>query len=387
MVSENPLFREYKIAFLIDSLGMGGAERMMVSILKYLQGEVFVPRVAVFKTRDGNPIANEIASLGVAVDFLSIPYLRDLSALPRLLQYLKRTGADLIHTQLEFANALGNLAAKLRHLPSVCTIHTMPSQEMSVKSWAHQMFELWSLNNFCDRIIAVSEEARLFHLKISGAPEDQTLTIYNGVEINRFKGQDDERFPLRRELGIPPEADVLVTVAVLRELKGIQFMIRALPQILAARPKTYYLVAGDGDYHTTLEAEAQRAGVTERVIFTGMRTDVPRVLAAGDVFVLPTLTEALPTVLAEAMASRLPVIASAVGGIPEMVIDGENGLLLQPGDPQALAAACINLLSKPAQCEKMGNRGWQIVNEKFNVERQVERLKKIYLDLLKKYER
>ncbi len=379
--------RKYNISFLIDGLGMGGAERMMIPILKQLRGEDFEPRVAVFQVREGNPIAKDLQALGITVDYFPVPYLRDLGAIPRLVKYFKQTGADLVHLQLELADTLGSVASRLARIPSVSTLHTMPSQDMSLKTWAHQTIEFWSLRLFCDRVISVAEEARKFHLKISGASEKKNITIYNGIDLTRFAHLDGARDALRRELGIPSDAEVLITLAVLREPKGIQFMIEAMPAILAARPNAYYLVAGDGSHRAALEEHASRAGVERRVVFAGMRSDVPRVLAASDVFVLPTLTEALPTVLAEAMACRLPIVASAVGGVPEMVADGVNGKLVQPARPEELTRACVELLSNPALREQMSQRGWEIVNDKFNVEGQVERLKNLYRGLIKQYGR
>jgi len=123
------------------------------------------------------------------------------------------------------------------------------------------------------------------------------------------------------------------------------------------------------------------------VIFAGLRNDIPRLLSASDIFVLPTLTEALPTVLAEAMAARLPIVACAVGGVPEMVTDGENGRLVSAGIPRELSDACIALLAVPEVRKKMGEKGWQIVNEKFNIQEQVGQLGKLYLELIGDYGR
>jgi glycosyltransferase involved in cell wall biosynthesis len=121
------------------------------------------------------------------------------------------------------------------------------------------------------------------------------------------------------------------------------------------------------------------------VIFAGMRKDVPRLLAASDIFVLPTLTEALPTVLAEAMAARLPIIASRVGGVPEMVVDGQNGCLVEAGDVDGLITACKTLLSRPQKCADMAAQGWEVVQQKFNIERQVDQLEQLYLEQLQAY--
>ena len=385
MISSTDPKRKHNIIFLIDGLGMGGAERMMVPILKHLNKDEFSPRVCVFQEKDGNPIADDLRDIGVPVDFLPIPFLRDITALPRLRKYLRESNADIVHTQLEFADTLGNMAAKLLGLPSVCTIHTLPPQDVSTRSKSHQVVERFSLRWFCDRVIAVSEEARAYYLHLGGVKASQIVTIYNGIDMTIFDSMNIERSSLRRELGIPVDAHLITTVAVLREPKGIQFMLQALPAILSFDPRAYYLIVGDGPHSKALQNEAGKLLQNDRIVFTGMRRDVPRILAASDIFVLPTLTEALPTVLMEAMACRLPVIASAVGGIPEMVINGENGILVFPGDSSQLSDACISLLRDDEVRRSMGVQGRRIVHEKFTIRGQVERMTHLYRELIEIY--
>jgi len=376
--------RNYKIAYVIDGLSMGGAERLMVPILKHLSQTNFEAHVCALQSKDGNPMADEIRALGIPVNCLDIEHLRDWNALPRLIRYLKANDIDLVHTQLEFANILGNISARFLHLPSVCTIHVMPSLDVKTKSKLHQKLEWFVLNHFCNRVISVSEEARQYHLHISGASPSRVSTIYNGIDLSNFLSleRDLERANVRTELEIPYDANLLTTVAVLRPQKGIQYMIRALPAILASNPNTYYLVAGDGSHRDILVEEVNKSGVSDRVIFAGMRKDVPRLLTASDIFVLPTLTEALPTVLAEAMAARLPIIASQVGGVPEMITDGQNGCLVGPEDVEDLAQACMDLLTNPEKRAAMSAEGWKIVNQKFNIEKQVDLLEALYFDQL-----
>jgi glycosyltransferase involved in cell wall biosynthesis len=379
--------RKYKIAYVIDGLGMGGAERLMVPILKHLSRTQFEAHVCALQSKDGNPMAEEIRALGIPVECLEIKHLRDLNGLQRLIKYLKSVDADLVHTQLEFANILGNISAKYLHLPSVCTIHVMPSLDVKTKLKLHQRAEWLALRHFCDHVISVSEEAREYYIQISGVAADRISTIYNGIDLSAFPGlnQGIERSEVRAELGIPTDAKVLTTVAVLRPPKGIHYMIQALPEVLASNPDAYYLVVGDGSHRNPLIEEVKKANVNDRVIFAGMRKDVTRLLAASDIFVLPTLTEALPTVLAEAMAAKLPIIASRVGGIPEMINDGENGCLVEPQDLTGLAFACIHLLRDPEKRLIMGAAGWNIVNQKFNIERQVDKLEGLYLEQLNAY--
>jgi glycosyltransferase involved in cell wall biosynthesis len=379
--------RKYKIAYLIDGLSMGGAERLMVPILKHLNPEHFEAHVCAMQSKEGNPMADEIRTLGVPVDCLDIKHLRDVNAIPRIIRYLRGVGADLVHTQLEVANILGNVSAKLLRLPSVCTIHVMPSLDVKTKTRLHQKAEWFVLRHFCDRVISVSEEARQYHIDISGTATNLVTTIYNGIDLSGFLNMDyaHERNAVRAELRIPRDANVLVTVAVLRPPKGIQYMIRALPAILAVHPNTYYLIVGSGSHHSALLEDVKKADVKERVIFAGMRKDVSRMLAASDVFVLPTLTEALPTVLAEAMAAKLPIVASRVGGIPEMIANGQNGFLVPPEDLTGLVKACNHLLEHPEKRSDMGSEGWKTVRQKFSIERQIDQLEELYFSQLQAY--
>jgi glycosyltransferase involved in cell wall biosynthesis len=379
--------RKYKIAYLIDGLSMGGAERLMVPILQHLSREHFDAYVCAMQSKDGNPLAEAIRSLGIPVECLNIKHLRDADAIPRLISYLRGINADLVHTQLEAANVLGTVSAKLLRLPSVCTIHVLPSMDVKAKTRLHQRLEWLILRYFCNRVISVSEEARQYHIRMSRTPADRVETLYNGIDVSDFVDMDyaGTRKAVRAEFRIPLDANVLVTVAVLRPPKGIQYMIRSLPGILTSHPNTYYLVVGSGSHQDALQEEVKNAGVTGRVIFAGMRKDVPRMLAASDVFVLPTLTEALPTVLAEAMAARLPIVASRVGGIPEMIANGQNGILVQPEDLDALTRACNHLLDHPEKRADMGAEGWKIVRQKFSIDRQVDQLKQLYLSQLQAY--
>jgi glycosyltransferase involved in cell wall biosynthesis len=374
--------QRYRNVFLIDALGMGGAENLMVSFLNHFDRTHFETRVCVLGVRQGNPIAGQIEELGYPVDMVPISRLRDATAMPRLLHYLREQEVDILHTQLEHANTLGNLVAALQGIPSVCTLHTFDDPPRGTsKYWRYQLM-WWSLRANCDRVLAVSEGTRQHHIRVGGLPPDKIVTMYNGIDLTRFARTPADRSRMRSALGIPPDATVLMTVAVLRQPKGIQYMLDALPAVLESAPDVYYLLVGGGPYEAELKALAAERGVTDRVVFTGMRQDVPDLLAAGDVFVFPTLGDALPTVLAEAMASRLPIVACEIGGVPEMVEDGVNGLLVPSADAARLAEACIRLAGDPARREEMGRAGYAIAQQRFEVHAQVDNLVNLYFELL-----
>jgi glycosyltransferase involved in cell wall biosynthesis len=214
-------------------------------------------------------------------------------------------------------------------------------------------------------------------------PPEKVCTIHGGIDLTRFTRLALEtRQRKRRELGIAEKARLMTTVAVLRPNKGIQFMIDALPEILRALPDVRYLVVGSGPHEQSLKEHATNTGVAEHVIFTGMRSDVAEILGCSDVFVHPSLEDVLPTVLSEAMAARLPVIATQVGGIPEMVMADRSGLLVPPRDPGSLARSCIALLGDPARAARMGEIGRQIAETTFNICIQATRLREMYAQLL-----
>ncbi len=373
-----------RITFLIDGLGLGGAERLLVIYLQYLDRTLFEPRVCVMQIKNNNPMAADIEKLGIPIDFVSVKRLASLEALPRLLRYLRRTRPHILHTQLEFADTLGTTAAKLLGIPTLSTLHTADAPQKGEKSYRRLKLRWWILRHFTTRIIAVSEMTRQHHLHTGNLSPQKVVSLHNGIDLTRFAHiSSTETASLRASLGIPHNAHLLITVAVLRQPKGIQFLLDALPDILNVVPKTYYLIVGDGDYREKLEALATKNNITDHVIFTGARTDIPQLLATADIFVLPTLTEALPTVLAEAMAAEKPIIASNVGGVPEMLDDGQNGLLIPPANPPALTTACLKLLQNPQQAQAMGKTGRQIVEERFDIQRQVRRLETLYLSVCK----
>lgn len=375
--------KRIRLVMLIDSLGLGGAERLLATYLEHFDATHFDLRVCALNERDGNPIADVLRRLGIPVDLVPIPNLRTLTGLPRLVRYLREQKADILHTQLQFSDALGSIAARILNIPTVSTLHIVDGAPRSQRSSLRRELTWWSLRHFSSHIIAVSEEARQQYLRKKRVPPAKITTLYNGIDLSNFVPlSEDERLQERVALGLPPDAKVITTVAVLRPAKGIQYQIEALPRILKAVPNAYYLVVGDGQHRGALESAARQHRVADRVIFTGARKDIPNLLALSDVFVLPTLDEALPTVVAEAMAAGKPIVASRVGGVPEMVEDGRNGFLVPSAKPDKLADACLRLIQQPNQARSMGQAGREIVKKKFNAAKQVQKLSNLYLSLL-----
>jgi len=368
---------------MIDSLGMGGAERMLFNYLQHLDVNRYEPRVCVFRVRDGNPIAAEIERLGIPVDLIPVSRIRDFMRMASLVRYLRQHRIDLVHTQLETVTVHGGIAAKIVGIPAVHTLHTFAYPNATAREIRRSEVAWFALRNFHDKIIAVSKAVGNYAVSKGRVPLEKILVLYNGIDTRSFgRWNDSDRAAVRKAFGIPATAALIVTVAVLRREKGIQFLIEAWPNILESVPNAYYLIVGAGPYETQLKSLAATSNLTDRVLFAGARSDIPEILGSSDLFVLPTLDDVLPTVLAEAMASGLPIVASRVGGVPEMIEPGKNGLLVAPADQTRLADACIRLLRTPDEALRLAQGGRDVAEARFNVRNQVQKLENIYQELM-----
>lgn len=375
--------KEKTIIWMIDSLGPGGAEQLMPTLMKRFKDAGFNIRVCALQTRAGNPIAADLKRIGLPVDLIPVPNLRHPLNLFRILRYFRFHRPQLVHTQLEFSDILGTLAARILGIPSVSTVHILDKSAEKKSKVMRLKLRWFVLGKFCSRIIAVSEKTRSHHLQSGGLDPKKVITVYNGIDISRFTETNESEITKTKQiLHLPLTSPIIITVAVLREPKVIQYMINALPIILEQIPDIHYLVVGDGTFSPSLKDLSAELSIQDHITFAGHRTDIPDLLACCDIFVLPTLGDALPTVLIEALAAGKPIVASNVGGVPEIIENGVNGVLVPPGDSSSLAYACLQLLKNKDQASQMVLAGSQTVWQRFNVDAQIKQLSKIYEELI-----
>jgi glycosyltransferase involved in cell wall biosynthesis len=364
---------------LIDHLGMGGAERVLLATAPRLAQADFVLRLGVMDGRPETPIMGELRRHGITVDRLGFRRLAEPARIRALLAYVRGYAPAVVHTQLEQANVLGLWAARRLGVATVASLHMLDEAGPFGRAELRRRLESLALRRWADRIICVSEALRRHSARSRRLPAGKLVTLYNGVDLVSFAPWSADRAAAARtSLGLSTASLVLMTVAVLREPKGIGYMLEALPLLLPSYPDLRYVIVGDGPDHARLAALVSRLGIEAHVLFTGARLDVHHLLPAADVFVLPSLTEALPTVLAEAAASELPIVATAVGGNDEMVEDGITGFIVPPADEGALAARCGELLSDPGLRRRMGAAGRALARERFDLDRQARRLGELY---------
>jgi glycosyltransferase involved in cell wall biosynthesis len=300
----------------------------------------------------------------------------DAIAVGALAAHLAEVRADVVHAHMYRAETVATRAvlalAEIGHRRPflVSTIHSS-----RVRSTEDQAL-LRSLTPHMDRLIAVSRaiERKLVEEERTTVP---VSLIYNGVDLDRYNHQE-ACCTLPDEYGMEPGSKIVGVVARLEPEKGHPTLLEAWPAVLRAVPDTYLLIVGEGSRRDALEAQARELQIAHRVVFTGRRDDVPAVTAALDVAVLPSYREAQGLSVLEAMALSRSVVASNVGGIPEMIEDGVSGLLVPPHDAPALAAAIIRLLRDHPYADTLGRAGHDLVHDRFCIELMVSAVESIY---------
>jgi len=360
-----------RVVELLATGSNGGAQEHVYNLVTRIDRERY--DVSVCSLTDGSAVRQfERAGIEVCV----IEAADDADAVASVAAHLLAVGADVVHNHMYHAEVIGTLAAlRLAELgqPRPFVMGTVHSSR--IRS-AEDVALLRQLTPRMDHVIAVStsivhkidEEGR------HGAP---VSLIYNGIDLQRY----DDLVPcctLREEYGLPPEGPMVGVVARLEAEKGHPTLLDAWPQVLERFSDATLLIIGEGSREAALREQAAALGISHSVIFTGRRDDVPAVTKSLDVAVLPSYREAQGLTILEAMALSRPVIASNVGGIPEMIEHGKTGLLVPPHDPASLADAIVRLLVDHPLADTLGRAGHDLVHERFCVELMVQTVESIY---------
>jgi glycosyltransferase involved in cell wall biosynthesis len=360
-----------RVVELLATGSNGGAQEHLFSLVTRIDPARY--DVSVVALSAGSAV-RKLQRAGVPVLVIDEP--DDAIAVGALAAHLAEVRADVLHTHMYRADTVGTRAVMAlgeighRRPYVVSTVHSS-----RVRSGDDQAL-LGDLTPHMDRLIAVSRsiERKLQH---EGRDVIPIELIYNGVDLQRYDHQEP-CCTLPDEYGMELGSQIVGVVARLEPEKGHPTLFDAWPLVLRAVPDSYLLVVGEGSRRDALEAQARELRIAHRVVFTGRRDDVPAVTAALDVAVLPSYREAQGLTILEAMALSRPVVASDVGGIPEMIQDGRTGLLVPPHDPEALAAAIIRLLTDHPLADTLGRAGHDLVHDRFCIELMVRAVEAIY---------
>jgi glycosyltransferase involved in cell wall biosynthesis len=369
--------REPRVLLLSDYLTLGGIARIVVSMASGLRARGLDVRVAHLGIGAAHPLARDVAASGTPPIDLAIGSLLNPRVIARLTIYLRRERIDLVHTHARYSNLVGRAAAVLARRPVVSTIHDIVETETGWRAGVRRRLDYLSARLVCSRVIALCETQRQVYQRWTGLDSGRIEIHRNGVDTALFRPDPLARARLRQELGLTPDQPLFVTVASLRPGKGLEYLLRAAVQIKRQAPAVRFAIAGEGDERARLEALASSLGLGASVRFLGARRDVPALLAAADALVHPSLYEALPTSVLEAMAVGLPVLATNVGGIPEIVAHGRTGLLAPPERSDELAAALIQLLN-PELRAALGTAGRAWVETHASSEAWLDGLQALY---------
>lgn len=304
----------------------------------------------------------------------------DLVALWKLIDLLRQEQPHIVHTHTSKAGVLGRLAARITGVPTI--VHTPHGHVFyghfgSISSWIFLQIER-ALAWMTDELIALTTAEKTEHLERGIGWADHFAVVPSGIDIDRFKQARKTGKAMPEWFDCPPDATVIGSVGWLTDIKGHRFLVDAVAQLKQEHPRLHLVILGDGDQHDTLLRQASKAGISHAVHLVGRREEVELALAGMDCFVLPSLNEGMGRALIEAMAAGLPVIASRVGGIPALIEDEKNGLLVPAGDSLALAAALRRILSDPTWACRLGRNAMQSIGTDYGVPPMVQAIESIY---------
>jgi len=363
--------RRIRICQLITELALAGAERCVYELVRRLDPRRFDVDVVALR---GGQVARMLRRNGVPVTVLDVRWRLDVSKLGALIRHLRGRRVDLLHTHLFHADLAGRLAAYEAGTPHL--VHTVHVAEGRFRPWRFG-FARWAANQY-DRIVCVSESVRDYHARASGLPLRRYTVIPNGIDAPRFSGREASRKLLRARWGVRDEQVVVAFVGRLDVQKGIGRLLAAVSHLAARGDAVQLVIAGDGPKRGLVENFIAHGEGGASTRWLGFVEDVAGVLSAADVFVIPSRWEGFGLAATEAMAAGLPVIGTKVPGLREVILPGRTGLLIEPGDSQALAEAIHHLATDKDLRARMGAAGRKRVTEHFSIAANVAAHEQLY---------
>ena len=362
------------VLYFSNTLTRAGAEEHILTLLRGLDRSRFrahlvcTPEVAE-KIRADVPSDVELTALRLRKP-------GDVGAALSLARILRARRVDVLHSHLFYSSLFASPVGKLFRVPLVVeTPHVREHWRRGLKaSYAVDRFA----GRFVDQYIAVSEANRRYLIEEKGLPPHKVVVIYNGCDVRRFHPHHQPPACMRQSLGFQDADPILLVVGRLEPQKGHRILVDALPLVRREFPSVRVICLGEGALRADLERLAAETELADSVRFVGLQANVQDWLALADVTVLPSFYEGLPLAAIESLAAGRPMVATAVDGTPEIVLDGATGLTVPPGDPAALARAICRLLADPWLREKLALAGREWVLERFAEERQVQRTQALY---------
>ncbi len=354
------------ILYLVNEFADASVNNLLLALIDKLDPVHFEFHVLGLKD-GGGPLESAFEEAGAHVVRLGMRDRLGVGLVRPLAKYIQEHHIEIVHTHVLRPDVLGGVAGRLARCPIIISTKHNPSYTRHQPAWLLRNAVYWPVMYLPTHIVTVSEAIRQQAIKTLRIHPDRVSTIHNGIHVERFY-RPDARLPLRASLGFGPEHLVMTFTGRLVGGKGLRVLLPAAQQVMAQHPHVRLLIVGSGPLEADLKQMAQDLGIAAQTVFTGFRTDIPQVLAASDIFVLPSGIEGLPLALLEAMAARKPAVAAISGGTPEVITDGETGLLVPPGDVGSLVVALDALVTNASWRQYLAERGQQHVRTHFSVD-------------------
>ena len=359
-----------RLAFFIDDLGVGGTQTWLTLLVRALAARGFEMRVYCMRMISHPATLRRLASFA-KVEMIGESRLRAGVGLAHLAHALRTWPVDVVQTALPTSDMIGRTLARLVRAPAIfSTIRGRNVDKPAWQRWLDRRTARWA-----QAIVFNDRDAIPFAIRHEGVGAHQVVYIPNGV------ASASTAYPVREvrdQLQTPARATVIGTVARLHPSKGQDDLLRAFAIVLKRDPTAVLWIIGDGERRAALEREAQRLAIAAHVRMPGARDDVGDILAAIDLFALPSHWEGMPNALMEAMAAGRPVVASDIDAIGELVVHGETGWLTPPGDPEALAQTMIDILADRERAADVGRRAMACMRRDFSIERMADAYEQLY---------
>ena len=373
-----------KVLHISKMKGVSGSENHLLTLLAGLDKQRFEVALCILAESRHLPLLQDyrktLAQTDVAVSMLVTHKYFDVKVFLTLKRYIAQGQFQIVHTHLIHADVYGTLAAKLAGVPVIVSSRHNDDRfrRYKVLVWLNRLLARWHA-----KIIVISDWVGRFLQEVEGIPGDKIVRIHYGLQPETITAQADPHY-VRQQLQIPEGGPVIGTIGRLTAQKGHPYLLQAIAKVKAQFPELRVVILGDGELRAELEQQATNLGVETNVIFTGYRNDAIKLLSGFDFFVFPSLWEGFGLVLLEAMALKKAIVASAVSAIPESVLDGQTGILVPPQDADRLAEAILKLLQDRSLANRMGEAGYEYLQQQFTVSKMVSATENLYTELCRR---
>ncbi|MGV3534030.1 MAG: glycosyltransferase [Chthoniobacteraceae bacterium] len=369
--------RPYRVLHVIDSLDLGGAQIVLLNLLQHADRTRFAPEAVTLHSH--GVFWEKLRATGLPVRSLS-PHHYFPSYVPGLAALMLAKRYDVVHCHLLVSNVLAKPIAAACRVPVVINHDHCNDKLTDPRKWALPA-DTWT-NRFSTHVIAVSETTRSFVVEHEGVPPDRATTIHNGIDCDTFQPRPENRAAARAQFGLPADAWIVGGIGRLTHQKNFELFLDAAADVLKQHPTAYFVIAGTGEDEAALRGQAERLGIAPHVKFLGFVRDMAALYPALDTLLLTSRYEGHPITILEAMAAGVPIVASRLDGIAEMLADGIDAALVPPGDQPGFVAAISRYIESPASASACADAAVAKVRAQFSAQRMARDCEAIYLRYL-----